>query len=378
MIQKRTTSSGETRYLVRLYRGRDVLTSKKLYTFETFRTKKEAERWEREHKVKLDTGTFVEPSQERLGDYLLAWLEGTARMTVREQTLAGYRRLLTRYVLPHRIASVPLAKVTTAVLEALYAELTARSLSPRSVRMVHGVLRAALGKAAKDRTLASNPAPSATLPRQDRQEMNALTAAELSHLLATSEAINNRWHALWHVLGHGGLRPGEALGLMWKDVVEDRVHVRRTLVTELRQLMEPKTPRSRRVVELPAETMRALREHKVRQNKERLQAGERYTDNGLVFATQLGRALDLKNAAARHFKPLLRAAGLPPIRVYDLRHTHATLQLSAGIPVHQVSARLGHANAVMTLNVYAHVLNGQSSDAMTKYEAYLLRACEGM
>src|SRR6266508_2171921 len=85
MIQKRGNA-----YLVRLYRGRDPLTGKKRYLFETLPTKKEAQRWERERKVALDHGTYVEPSKQPFGDFLTAWLDGPARLTVRERTLSGY------------------------------------------------------------------------------------------------------------------------------------------------------------------------------------------------------------------------------------------------------------------------------------------------
>ena len=100
-------------------------------------------------------------------------------------------------------------------------------------------------------------------------------------------------------------------------------------------------------------------------------AGGNYHDAGRVFASQTGGPLGIKNAVVRAFKPLLTAYyPLPNIRLYDLRHTHASMLLAAGTPVHVVSRRLGHASPVMTLNVYAHVLNGQAEDAVVKLEAY--------
>ena len=122
---------------------------------------------------------------------------------------------------------------------------------------------------------------------------------------------------------------------------------------------------------LPPETMQALREHQGQQQIEKEVAGSRYVDHGFVFAGESGAPIDLKNATRRHFKDLLKAAELPPIRVYDLRHTHASLMLSAGVPVHVVSARLGHASAKMTLDVYGHVLQDQQEDAVDAYERYL-------
>jgi integrase len=229
------------------------------------------------------------------------------------------------------------------------------------VRLVHSVLHAALKTAVRDRLLVSNPASGAELPRQARREMHALDRAGLARLLAASEATENRWHALWSVLATGGLRPSEALRLRWADVSADAVTVRG----------ETKTATSRRTVTLPAATMEALAWHKARQEAEKITAGSAYRDRGLVFANETGGPLDLKNATARHFKPLLTAYyPLPDLRVYDLRHTHITHLLAAGVPVHVVAKRVGHASAKMTLDVYGHVLAGQDGDAVAKLDAY--------
>jgi integrase len=171
------------------------------------------------------------------------------------------------------------------------------------------------------------------------------------------------------------MRPSEALGLKWTDVGIDRVHIRRTLVTARKgggwTLEEPKTRGSRRTVTLPHATIQALAWHRTKQEGEKFAIGNGYHDGGLVFAGQGGAPLNLANLTVRHFKPLLSAAGLPNVRLYDLRHTHASLLLAAGVPVNVVSARLGHASAKMTLDVYAHVLSGQQEDAVSRLVAYM-------
>lgn len=385
MIEKRSTKAGKPRYLVRLYRGRDPVSGKRQYAFETFKTRKEAKRWERKQLHSLDTGTFVEPTQMRLGVLLAEWLAGAAKLALGPRSLGDCRELIGRYITPHDLATVPVARLATADLERFYAELGERGgaagkpLGARTVRMVHGVLHAALAKAARPgvgQLLRANPAAGATLPRQERREMQALDVGQVGRLLATSDATDNRWHALWHLLTHGGLRPSEALALKWSDVGPDRVHVRRTLVVGRKgggwKVEDPKTRGSRRVVTLPAATMEALAWHRTRQEAEKLAAGSRYRDDGFVFAGQGGGPLSLPNLTARHFKPLLGAYyPLPPIRLYDLRHTHASLLLAAGVPVNVVSARLGHASAKMTLDIYAHVLSGQQEDAVAKLQVYL-------
>lgn len=329
---------------------------------------------ERRQKRALDVGDFVEPSSVRLGEYLTEWLDGPVQLKVRESTLHGYRRLLDRYVMKSDVATMPLARLTTQQIEALYATLSAKGLSARTVRFTHSVLHAALKKAERDRRILRNPATGATLPRQVRTEMQVLTVAQKARLLAVSEATGNKWHALWHLLANSGLRPGEALALRWSEVAADRVQVWATLVRGLPgggwKLTEPKTTGSRRTVTLPEGTMQALAWHRVRQEAEKETAGSRYVDHGLVFAGELGQPLDLKNVTLRHFKPLLDAYyPLPRIEVYALRHTHATHLLSMNVPVKVVSERLGHASAMMTLNVYAHLLPGQQEDAVAKMEA---------
>lgn len=378
MIQKRPNRAGKSSFLVRIRSGTDPATGKPTFAFKTFVAQKAAQKWQRQQLAALDTGTFVKPSDERLGALVAGWLDGAAAMRARARTLGDYRELFGRYIAGHPLATMKVVELRTEDLERFYADLSARPLSPRTVRMVHAVLHAALARGVKSRRLAVNPAAGATLPRQERQETTTLNAAQLDRLLATSEVTGNRWHALWCVLASGGLRPSEALALTWADVAPDSVHVRRTLVVARKgggwTLTEPKTRRSRRVVTLSAEAMEALAAHRAQQEIDKIAAGSRYVDHGFVFAGQAGGPLNLPNLTVRHFKPLLKAFyPLPDIRLYDLRHSHASLALSAGVPVHVVSARLGHASAMMTLNVYAHAVPGQDGNATATVAAYMAR-----
>jgi len=375
MIQKRMTQSGEPRYLVRLFRGRDTTTGKKLYAFQTFPSRKDAVRWRTQQRQALEAGTFVQPAHTPLSEYLRGWLSGPATQALSERTLHDYRRLLTRYVLGTELAAAPLSQLSTTALEQFYGGLAQRPLSARTVRLVHSILHAALGRAVRSRLLAFNPATGVTLPRPEPRRMHALDGAQVYQLLSHSADTGNRLHALWHLLVNSGMRPSEALALKWTDLGTDRVVVRRVLVTGLKgggwRLMEPKRRGTRRTITLPASTMDALADHRARQEIERTAAADRYGDEGFVFAGRTGSPVDLKNLTVRHFNPLLAKAGLPKIRVYDLRHTHAALMLAAGVPLKAVAERLGHASATMTLGIYAHVLNGQHEDPVSRLEAYM-------
>ncbi len=187
-------------------------------------------------------------------------------------------------------------------------------------------------------------------------------------------AHNTRYEALWQVLLTGGLRPSEAFGLRWTDVRNSELHIQRSLVRFPRgewRLLEPKTKRSRRVVVLPASAARSLQKHRVRQAEERLKLGADYDDSGLVFTTECGGPLHLNNLSVRHFKPLLKRAGLPDMRLYDLRHSAATLRLANGENSKVVQEMLGHASVVLTLDTYSHVLPDMQAASAARLEEML-------
>ena len=102
--------------------------------------------------------------------------------------------------------------------------------------------------------------------------------------------------------------------------------------------------------------MRSLAGHRSGQARDKLKLGPEYQDHDLIFCTSLGTPLDMPGITRRHFYPLLEKAGLPRIRVYDLRHTCATLLLAANAHPKIVSERLGHSSVMLTMDTYSHVL----------------------
>jgi len=117
-----------------------------------------------------------------------------------------------------------------------------------------------------------------------------------------------------------------------------------------------------------------LTQHKRRESEERLRFGSEWQDNGLVFTTSAAHSLNISNLPVKHFKPALTRAGLPKtIRLYDLRHTCATLLLATGENPKVVSERLGHASITLTLDVYCHVLPDMQKAATDKLEHILFR-----
>lgn len=168
------------------------------------------------------------------------------------------------------------------------------------------------------------------------------------------------------------MREGELLGLRWDDVdlsgATATLQVRRTL-SETRtghKFEKPKNAKGRSI-RCSKKATEGLRSHRARQNEERLRDGSLWQDNRLIFPTTTGTIMSGANLLGRHFKPLFRRAGLPAIRLHDLRHTCATILLMAGKHHKYVQELLGHASISITFDTYSHVIEGMDgglADAM--------------
>jgi integrase len=265
-----------------------------------------------------------------------------------------------------------LADLSPSDLRAYLATRVDAGLSPTTARYHHAVLRAALAQGTRDGILARNVAALVRAPRANRFEINPLTAEQARWLL--KHVQGDRLEGLYTVALALGLRQGEALGLAWTDVdlVAGTLRVRHALqrVDGRQQLVEPKTSRSRRSLVLPAFVTQALGDHRHRQLEERLNAGPRWQESGLVFTTRVGRPLP-GEGVTRNFYKVLRRSGLPPMRFHDLRHSSATLMLARGVSMRVVMETLGHSTITLTMNTYAHVLPALQREAAQRMDAVL-------
>jgi integrase len=343
--------------------------------------KRDAERLVNELVKRKDDGTYRGPDRLTLGEYLTQrWLPGQASQ-LSPATFDSYRRNIELHVIP-RIGGVPLQKLAAEDLDGLYAALSTTGgrrdgrkggLSPKSVRIVHSVLHKALSDAHRKGTLTRNVAEVADAPKlrsaAKRQEIKVWTPEELHAFLDL--AAENRNHTAWFLTSHTGMRRGEVLGLRWGDVDFDkrRLSVRQALILVAYKLMisDVKTDAGRRPIDLDERTIAVLRSWRKRQLEERMLVGPAaYQDNDLVFARPDGTPTN-PDAFSQSFDRLVARCVLPRIRLHDLRHSHASILLKAGVPVKVVSERLGHANPAFTITVYQHIIPGMQADAATVF-----------
>lgn len=366
-------SRGERAWLVRVFGGRDG-TGKRRYLNKTIHgTKKDAQRYLNRVLAERDLGTYVEPTAKTLNRYLDEWLLNAAKRSVGARTFYDYESLLNRYV-RGPLGARHVSQISPLDIQRLYGELQERGLSSRTVRYTHAVLSSALKQAVKWRMLAQNPAGFVDLPRHVRREMQVLSPEDVRRFLAASEM--DRWSVLFSFALATGMRPGEYLALPWSnlDLRRRTATVRRALtyVKGKWQFAEPKTSRSRRAIPLPPTVVKQLALHKSRQLEGKRFMGSEYSELDLVFASETGRPLDKSNLMNRHFRPILRRAGLPEtLRLHDLRHTCATLLLVAGENPKVVSERLGHASVTLTLDTYSHVLPTMQKRATERLESIM-------
>ena len=293
------------------------------------------------------------------------WLP-TREGRLRPTTSFRYEKMIDRYVLP-RIGRVPLRSLTITHLDDLYAHLRHSGrhdggpLAPKTVLNVHQILRTALGDAERaglvHRNIARlmNPPCHGVAPEQrcwNEQQLRQFLHVALVHRLGP---------ALW-LAAMTGMRRGEVLGLRWSDIDLDSstLSIRRSVSCTGYQVhtTATKTRTSRRAVDLDESTVAVLRKW---QRFQRDELGP-VTPEETVFTRCDGQPVH-PHALSQTFDRLQRSAGVPTIRLHDLRHTHATLMLKHGVPLKVVSERLGHSTPAFTMAVYQHVLPGMQRDA---------------
>jgi integrase len=322
-----------------------------------------------EARVRARNGQYVSRSTSTVADYLAEWLEAHAA-TVKPKTLAGYRHDIDHYIVP-RIGRMRLQGLRPAVISKLYRDLAehggrdGQALSAPTVSHVHRTLRKALADAVDvEQLLTANPAARSKQPRSTASEpVQVWNADQLSTFLTAAQS--HRLFAFYRLGAYTGARRGELLYLRWSAVDLDAAEVTfggSTAVVR-GQRIEGTTKGGRsRTISLDRNTVAILREHSRQQTEDRLAAGSAWLDTGgLVFTSRWGEPLYPDTVTALMTKLINRynrsaTRPLPHARLHDLRHLHATTLLLAGVPVHVVAARLGHADPAVTLRVYSHVL----------------------
>ena len=361
---------GRHRWLVRVFLGRDRETRRRRYLSRTVHGPvRQAQSYLNKVLRERDLGRQVEGVTVTLDEFLDRWLETAAKPKLRDKSYESYKSLLRRYIRP-ALGGRILSAITPLDVQSGYQKMIDRGLSTRTVRYTHSVLRSAIRQAIRWRLLAQDPTDGAQLPRLRRREMRVLGAEQSRAFL--SAALKTHYGPVLAVALTTGMRPSEYLALKWQDIDWDRgtVSVVRTLEKSAGgwRFAETKRARSRRIIKFQAWVLETLKNLQAMTTR---RSGCSRPDNSeLVFTSPTGRPI-YSDKLAKRFKAILGHNGLPMLRLYDLRHTAATLALSAGVPPKVVAEQLGHASAAFTLDVYSHLLPHMQEEAAIKVEQIL-------
>ena len=333
-----------------------------------FATKRAAEAALAEMVGDATRGMAVSSSTMKLGAYLDEWFV-TAKQSLRATTAHGYQQAIVR--LQQHLGPYRLQALTPMQVQRCYTELLqsgSRSggpLAPATVHKAHEVLRRALGDAERMGLVSRNVAAAVRPPTAGKPELTTWSSEDLRDFLVAIEG-----HPLemgFRLLAATGLRRGEVLGLRWRDVDFDlsQLSIANTIteVGSVDIMGPPKTAKSRRMVYLDRRTLATLREHRQRQRQQRLAAGPSWDSaHDWVLTDALGGYIR-PQTMSYEWRRLMEQLDVPTIRLHDLRHTHATLALKAGVHPKVVSERLGHATVGITLDLYSHVAPSLAKDA---------------
>jgi integrase len=313
------------------------------------------------------------PHNERqtLAAYLKSWLD-LVKPQVRESGWISYERRVRLYLIP-RLGRVKLAQLSPQHVRELHAwMLSERKLSPTTVNHTHGVLGHALKDAQRMGLVARNVCDLIDPPRKNKRRATIYTAEQVAQLV---NALKGKpIEPIIMLAVSTGARLGELLALKWRQVDLDRatvtIHTGRAEVIGGYADTEPKTDAGNRTVPVPVRVITILREHRKEQIERRLWLGDVWQDNDYVFPNEIGGAQQ-HSVPEHRFKKLLARAGLPHIRIHDLRHTAGSLMLAQGVPAPEVSRILGHASVDITYRLYAHAVPQAQQQALDAMERIL-------
>lgn len=335
-----------------------------------FKRKSDAEAFLADVLNSINQGTYIEPQNILLFQYLNEWLE-TRKDELSPTTYSGYEVNIRCHINP-MIGGIKLQDLRPQHIRSLYNKLKKERilkvdgvqrkfepLSNKSILYVHRVLAKALKDAYDDELIKTNPADKVKPPSPDKPETNFLTIEQIREML--DKFKNDEMYMPVLLAVTLGLRRGEILGLQWEDIDFDNkiIHVRHNYtMAEGKPILldSPKTKSSNRDIIVTDRIIKELENHRLEQKKMKLMLGKKYNNNDFVCTWPNGEPFNPSHLS-RAFKMRMKKYGLPEITFHELRHSNASLMLSQNVPMKAVSDRLGHSTITITNDIYGHIEN---------------------
>lgn len=353
--------------------GYDPITGKRIQRTRHFRgTKTEARRALADLVREIESGIKFDSDKILFREYSKQWLEAR-KASGRYSASTIKRNTQIQEVLNSYLGSILLRDIDAPVIRNLYIELHKKGLKESTVNKYAVQLNQILGQALRDGVILQNPCQLVDSPKQLKSTIGkTLTQAEVARLVkmldglasksyplegeARQKATSNKCRsAVIKLILATGMRRGEVLALTWERVNTDLgiIEVRNSLDELDGELKAPKTPNSIRDITIDQATLTMLKQWRQDQKNYLNTLGIEQGQDTPVFTSEAGGYINGHNFN-RWWKNFIKGTDFEGLRIHDLRHTHATLLVSSGLNIKAVSARLGHANIGITLDLYAH------------------------
>ena len=371
-IQQRNKGS----WTIRLDAGVNPTTGKRRQIRQTVRgTKKDAEQKLRELLHQIDTGIALTNNRLRVGEYHTSWLADVVAIRNTPRTSQTYTAFLSNHVVPH-VGAIELRNLQPGHVQQMEADLLKAGLSKTSVLFVHTILSKSLKDALRLGLVHRNVTQAIVPPNPGRYEVKVPELEDITRILEL--AHETRYSVAFHFMAFTGVRRGECLGLRWSTV--DLEHGLVSIVEGAQYIkgrgvvcQPTKSSVGRRGISLDPSTVEMLRAHQGEQLLHRIAMTGVYEDNNLVFPGTRGRILD-PSVLTQVFKRLATKAGVPELRLHDLRHSHAAGLVRANVHPTVIQQRLGHASVAFSLNTYGHVTAGLQEEAAKAFSTLMKEA----
>lgn len=333
--------------------------------YRTFDTKRDATRAFNEHKVKMDKGTQIMPSEYTFAQWLDYWYKDIILPQIEETTAYGYRGMIENYLKP-QLGEIRLQKLTARDIQQYYTWLMdEKKLSPNTVIKHHNLLTNTLNAAERQEYITKNPMHAVSPPKKRQREAKFYTPEQLGILL--DKAVGTRLELPVFICAYLGLRRGELCGLRWSDVdlEHQTITIENTRTQAGKKEIEKgtKTASSTRTLYLPDTLCDMLKAAKEHQQACRAEYKNAYDDNDYVVVMEDGRPFR-PNYLSELFGKFLADNDLPKIVLHELRHTFASLSNQAGIPAYNIGKALGHSTPATTQKIYTHLLDQTHTQAV--------------
>jgi integrase len=348
--------------------GQDPTTGKrKQRTVSGFKTKKEAERVCAELVTQVDKGEYIKPHKETVGAFILEFVEQTLKSQVAPNTYEARLSFVHNHIIP-KMGHIPLMKVTPMDIQKFYNDL-AKTCSVGHINNIANLVTKSFRQAHEWGMIPKNVAALVKKPTMQRKNtsLKVWTVEQQKQFLDYTKSISPYYYCMFLLSLTSGMRIGEVLALCWNDVdlKSNMISVRRTMVFANKQIYikdSPKTEGSVRSITIAENTIKVLRQYKIKQAPNEL---------NLIFPSPKTNHIMYHNSVSKGFNRMITGAGVPKITLHGLRHTFATTLLELDVNAKVVQEMLGHSTIKTTMDTYSHVLPNMQKSAAEHINAAL-------